>query len=121
MMDDIYLTGGPEKQKRGWWTSRSELILLLVLGCLTAYAYMRFDARLAALEQVRSAPEKKESHRCEWQPWLLARYDGSQTCPAGSYVNGVGTKYDDGFRQSYPLQYRLYCCAFGPEEEEANS
>ncbi len=121
MMDDIYLTGEPEKRQRGRWASRPELILLLVLGCLATYAYIRFDIRLTALEQARSAPEKKESHRCEWQPWLLARYDGSQTCPAGSYVNGVGTKYDDGFRQSYPLQYRLYCCAFGPEEEEANS
>ena len=115
-MTDMYLTGEQEKRKRGRWARRLELILLLVLSCLAAYAYMRFDARLAALEQEQSAIETGESHRCAWQPLLLARHDGSQTCPAGSYVNGVGIAYDDGFRHSYPLQYRLYCCALVPAE-----
>ena len=110
-MTDIYLTGEQEKRQHGRWANRSELILLIVLSCLAAYAYMRLDARLAAFEQARSATEKGESPRCEWQPWVLARHDGSQTCPVGSYINGVGTYYNDGFRQSYPLQYRLYCCA----------
>ena len=109
-MMDIYLTGKQKKRKRGWGASRPELILLLVLSCLAAYAYMRVDARLAALEQARSATEKWDSHGCEWQPLVRAQHDGSQTCPAGSYVKGVGISYDDGFRQSYPLQYRLYCC-----------
>ena len=110
-MMDIYLTGKQKKRKRGWGASRPELILLLVLSCLAAYAYMRLDARLAALEQARSATEKWESNHCEWQPLIRAQHDGHQTCPAGSYVKGVGMSYDDGFRQSYPLQYRLYCCA----------
>ena len=110
-MMDIYLTGKQKKRKRGWGASRPELILLLVLSCLAAYAYMRLDARLAALEQARSATEKWDSHGCEWQPLIRAQHDGHQTCPAGSYVKGVGMSYDDGFRQSYPLQYRLYCCA----------
>lgn len=112
-MTDIYLTGEPEKRQRGRWESWATLLLLLVLSGLVPYAYMRLDARLAALEQARSAIEKEESNGCEWQPLLLARNNGSQTCPAGTYVKGVGTYYNDGFRQSYPLQYRLYCCALG--------
>ena len=115
-MTDIYLTGEQEKRQHGRWVNRPELILLIVLSCLAAYAYMRFDARLAALEQARSATEKWDSHGCEWQPLIRAQHDGSQTCPAGSYVNGVGVSYDDGFRRSYPLQYRLYCCALVPAE-----
>jgi hypothetical protein len=115
-MTDIYLTGDPEKRQRGRWGSRPELILLLVLSCLAAYVYIRFDTRLDALEQPWSATEKGESHGCEWQPWVLARNEGEHTCPAGSYVNGVGVNYDDGFRRPYPLQYRLYCCALVPTE-----
>ena len=116
-MTDIYLTGEQEKRQYGRWASWAALILLLVLSGLAAYVYMRVEARLAALEQARSAIETGESNRCEWQPLVLARSDGSQTCPAGFYVKGVGTSYNDGFRQSYPLQYRLYCCALGPAEE----
>ena len=115
-MEDIYLTGEPEKRQRGRWEIWSALILLLVIGGLVSYAYMRVEARLAALEQARSAIAQEESNRCEWRPLILARNDGRQTCPEGSYVNGVGISYDDGFRHSYPLQYRLYCCALGPAE-----
>ena len=110
-MMDIYLKGRQEKQQRGRWASRPDLILLLGLSCLAAYIYMRFEARLTALEQARPTIEQGESNSCEWQPLLLAQNDGSQTCPAGTYVKGVGISYEDGFRQSYPLQYRLYCCA----------
>ena len=112
-MEDIYLTGEPEKRQRGRWESWATLLLLLVLSGIVPYAYMRLEARLTALEQARSAIEQGESNGCEWRPLLRAQNDGSQTCPAGSYVKGVGISYDDGFRQSYPLQYRLYCCALG--------
>jgi len=115
-MEDIYLTGEPEKRQRGRWGIWSALILLLVIGGLASYTYMRVEARFAALEQARSAIEQGESNGCEWQPLLRAQHDGSQTCPAGTYVKGVGLSYDDGFRHSYPLQYRLYCCALGPAE-----
>ena len=110
-MTDIYLTGEPEKRQRGRWGIWSALILLLVLSSLAAYAYVRVEARLAALEQARPTIEQGEGNGCEWQPLVLARNNGSQTCPAGTYVKGVGTYYNDGFRQPYPLQYRLYCCA----------
>lgn len=115
-MEDIYLTGKKEKRQRGRWEIWATLLLLLVLSSLAAYAYVRVEARLTALEQARSAIEQGEGNGCEWQPLLRAQHDGRQTCPEGFYVNGVGISYDDGFRHSYPLQYRLYCCALGPAE-----
>lgn len=115
-MEDIYLAGEQEKRQRGRWGTWSALILLLVISGLAPYAYMRVEARLTALEQARSVIDQEDSNRCEWRPLILARNDGCQTCPEGFYVNGVGISYDDGFRHSYPLQYRLYCCALGPAE-----
>ena len=116
-MTDIYLAGESKKRKSGRWRSWATLLLLLVLGGLVPYAYMQLEVRLTALEQVRAAIKPGESHACEWLPLLRAQHEGSQTCPAGSYVKGVGLSYDDGFRQPYPLQYRLYCCALVPAEE----
>ena len=114
-MTDIYLAGASKKRKSGrWWTA---LLLLIGLSGLVLYAYLRLEARNAAREQARAALEPRASHACEWLPWLRAQHEGAHTCPAGSYVNGVGIAYDDGFRQSYPLQYRLYCCALVPAEE----
>ena len=116
-MKDIYLGGESEKRKSGWWRRWAALLLLIVFSGLVLYAYLRLEARIAAREQARAALEPGESHDCEWLPLLHAQHEGHQTCPAGSYVNGVGVSYDDGFRQSYPLQYRLYCCALVPAEE----
>ncbi len=116
-MTDIYLAGESKKRKSGRGRSWAALLLLLGLSGLVPYAYMRLEARLTVLEQTRAAIEPGGSHACEWLPLLRARHEGSQTCPAGSYVNGVGISHDDGFRQSYPLQYRLYCCALVPAEE----
>ena len=106
-MTDMYL-GERKRRWRGSWFGR---ILLIGLSCLVLYAYMRLEGRLEALEQALSTIETGDSTRCEWQPLVRAQDAGSQTCPAGSYVNGVGIAYEDGFRRSYPLQYRLYCCA----------
>ena len=116
-MKDIYLAGESKKRKSGRWRSWAALLLLIVLSGLVAYAYLRLEARTAALEQARAAIEPGEGADCGWLPWLRAQHEGSQTCPAGSYVNGVGISHDDSFRQSYPLQYRLYCCALVPAEE----
>ena len=116
-MTDIYLAGESKKRKSGRWRSWAALLLLLVLSGLVPYAYLQLEVRLTALEQTRAAIEPWESNDCEWLPLLRAHHEGSQTCPAGSYVNGVGISHDDGFRQSYPLQYRLYCCALVPAEE----
>ncbi len=115
-MTDIYLEGEPEKRKSGrwWWAA---LLLLIGLSGLGSYAYLRLAAPNAAREQARVANEPGASPDCEWLPWLRARHEGAQTCPAGSYVNGVGISHADGFRQSYPLQYRLYCCALVPADE----
>ena len=116
-MTDIYLTRGSKKRKSGRWRSWAALLLLLGLSGLASYAYLQLEVHNADREQARAAIELGESNNCEWLPLLRARHKGSQTCPTGSYVNGVDISYDDGFRQSYPLQYRLYCCALVPVEE----
>lgn len=116
-MTDIYLAGESKKRKSGRWRSWAALLFLIVLSGLVLYAYLRLEVRLTALEQARVAIEPGEINDCEWLPLLRARHEGAQTCPAGSYVNGIGISHDDGFRQSYPLQYRLYCCALVPTEE----
>ena len=114
-MTDIYLTGESKKWKSGrWWGA---LLLVIGLSGLASYAYLRLEARNAAPEQAQVAIAPGASPACEWLPWLRAHHEGAQTCPAGSYVNGIGLSHDDGFRQSYPLQYRLYCCALVPTEE----
>ena len=116
-MTDIYLTGESKKRQRERWRSWATLLLLIGLSGLVPYAYLRLEARLTVLEQARAALEPGESNACEWLPLLRAQHEGAHTCPAGTYVKGVGLSYDDGFRQSYPLQYRLYCCALVPAEE----
>ena len=115
-MTDIYLEGESERRESGWrwWAA---LLLLLGLSGLGSYAYLRSEAPNAAREQARAVIAPEERPDCEWLPWLRARHEGHQTCPAGSYVNGVGLSSDDGFRHSYPLQYRLYCCALVPTDE----
>ena len=106
-MTDMYLREGKPRRRGSW----SERILLIGLSCLVLYAYMRLEGRWDAPEQTPSTIGKGDSDRCAWQPLVRAQDAGSQTCPADSYVKGVGIAYEDGFRQSYPLQYRLYCCA----------
>ena len=116
-MTDIYLEGESERQKSGRWRWWAALLLLLGLSGLGSYAYLRLEAPNAAREQAGAVSAPGASPDCAWLPWLRARHEGAQTCPAGSYVNGVGLSSDDGFRHSYPLQYRLYCCALVPADE----
>ena len=111
-MTDMYLRER-KPRRRG---SLAERLLLIVLSGLVLYAYIRLELRLDAPEQSAPPIEKGGSPRCAWQPLVRAQDAGSQTCPTGSYINGVGIAYEDGFRQSYPLQYRLYCCALVPAE-----
>jgi len=115
-MTDI-LAGESEKRKSGRGRRWTALLLLVGLSGLVLYASLRLEARHAGRDQARATLEPGASPACEWLPWLHARHEGYHTCPAGSYVNGLGISYADGFRQSYPLQYRLYCCALGPPEE----
>jgi len=116
-MTDIYLAGASKKRQRGQWRRWAALLLLVGLSGLVLYASLRLEARHAGRDQARAALEPGASPACDWLPWLRARREGYQTCPAGSYVNGLGISYADGFRQSYPLQYRLYCCTLVPPEE----
>ena len=106
-MTDMYLKE-QQPRRRG---SLAERLLLVVLSCLVLYAYIRLELRLDALEQSPAPLAQGGSPRCAWQPWVRAQDAGAQTCPAGASVHGMGIAYEDGFRQSYPLQYRLYCCA----------
>jgi len=81
-MTDIYLEGESEKRKSGQW--RWAALLLLGLSGLGSYAYLRLAAPNAAREQARVANEPGASPDCEWLPWLRARHEGAQTCPASS-------------------------------------
>ena len=106
-MTDMYVRERKPGRRGSWF----ERLLLIGLGCLVLAVYLRVAGRLETLEQGLATREHGDSTRCAWQPWVRAQDAGAQTCPAGSYVKGVGIAYEDGFRRSYPLQYRLYCCA----------
>ena len=112
-------------KSKGWRMSKSEIstaIMAFSAVCGVFFTYANFHGRLAEVEQtIGTLPNISLNdlgeNDCKWEPMVRAQNEVKQECSDGYYVKGVGVHYEDGRILSYPMRYRLYCCALKPSNE----